>query len=109
MITHLPASIRVGPARYTLERNIEPDSAGRIAETIHYQRIIRISTGCPPNVLATTALHELLHAIWEHYGLTGFSDAAGAERVVDALASGLAQVLQDLGVWPEELRLAGET
>jgi hypothetical protein len=43
--------------------------------------------------LANTTLHEILHAIWHHQGLT-FS-AKTEERVVNALSNGLTAFIRD--------------
>ena len=105
MITHLPSSIRVGAVRYDLERSDIPEESNRFAETTARNQKIRFGTTTTPRRMAECGLHELLHAIWFEYGI---SDEDKEERTVNVLATGLAQVLQDLGVWPEELRVEGE-
>ena len=103
----LPLEIRIGPHRYTLMREAQVESRQRWGETDSNLREIRFGTLAHPRQLSVTALHELMHAVWAVYGDATLSDSQ-EEHTIAAMSTGLAQVMQDLGLWPEEIKLAGE-
>ncbi len=53
---------------------------------------IEIASGLHPDKEADTVLHEVLHALWDAYGLREKKDSE--ERIVTALAAGLLNVLK---------------
>ena len=106
MLKHVPSEIRVGPTRYAIKRSPIPEGHNRWAETDHINHEIRFGVAAHPKQMANTFWHELLHAIWENYGLHDLT--ADDERIVSSLAHGLVQVGQDLGIFPDEIKIEGE-
>lgn len=105
--THLPPTIRVGPFDYKLTRSSIPDGYANFGETDLHNRELRFSPMVDEARMPYTLLHEVLHAVWHHYGLR-YVAKDDEERILDALTNGLLQVMHDLGYWPKALRLDGE-
>ncbi|HEY3645504.1 MAG TPA: hypothetical protein VGM16_09210 [Gammaproteobacteria bacterium] len=74
---------------YKVKRQYLPKDYGRVDLD---RGVIRIDDPQPPFVVADATLHEILHAIWAERGLP---ERPREERVVTALAQGLAAVFRD--------------
>jgi hypothetical protein len=53
---------------------------------------IRVHDDLPPTNKAITLVHELLHVLWDEYGL---AEGDKEERIVTTLSNGLCQVIRD--------------
>lgn len=104
----LPSKIKVGPTEFKVRRTKDVDVDSRWAETDHFRREIRFGLFCDPEQMVETLIHELLHAVWQQYGLKDLDNSDMSERVVTSLALGMTQVMQDLGFLPKRIKLHGE-
>jgi hypothetical protein len=94
-VAKLPASIRVGPFDYAIERMTSNQSASmrRWGEFSSMESVIRVSTNFPTAVKAVdTLLHEVGHAIWFAWGIEKGDDE---ERVVGNAAMGWVTVYRN--------------
>src|SRR3990167_11245539 len=99
----VPPAVKVGPLRYTISFAPDVGHRGAWGECNSGLRTIELDTSIPPQQAPVTLLHELMHAVWQVYGRHDDTPEL-EERVIGDLAMGLAQVLQDIGWWPTELR-----
>lgn len=106
VMRNLPSEVRIGGKTFALHRSHTTSGNGNWGETDHFNHEMRFSPDCHPKQMANTFWHEVLHAAWNMYGLKDLTD--NEERIVTALANGIVQVAQDLGLFPEKLWLAGE-
>lgn len=90
-MTGIPTSIRVGYRDIAVEAYTTPNF-DRHGEYETSTGTIRLSMERPPQRLANTLLHEVLHAAWEN---TNLPAKAAEEDVVTSLANQLAQVWRD--------------
>ena len=90
----IPASIKVGGHTYKVIVKLGLwREAGNHGESLHNLQEIRLETLQHSEMLGAAFIHEILHCIdrvYNNHNLT--------EDVVDAIAEGLYQVLNDLGV-----------
>jgi hypothetical protein len=91
----LPAKIKIGPYTYRVEGWLREDA---IKERVFgdydaFDQRIRLVTHLPPETTADSALHEVLHTLWEVMGIGG--GQATEERAVRAMATGLSMVMKD--------------
>lgn len=99
-VPRLPRQVRVGPFWYKVYRDPAEDAHSHWAEVNRFDRTMRFSTQAPPEQVAVTFLHEILHIVhWE-------IDQDDDEKETFRMAELLAPVLQDLGFWPTRLKLA---
>lgn len=96
----LPPTVTVGHKDYTLERVKEPlVSSGALAWGEHSsaQSTIKICESAPAgSTEAEIVLHEVLHALFDHFNLTDSLKlrTADEEQLVDTLARGVIMVLK---------------
>ncbi len=93
----IPSIIKVGGFDYTVEvsesHNKELSANSNWGEHSGMLRRIRISSECSPQQFSQTFMHESLHAID-----TVYQDGKMNEVATSALANGLLQVFEQLGV-----------
>lgn len=95
LIAKLPASIRIGPIDFRIEKwsSHAADSRRAWGECSLSEFVIRIQENIPrPEKTADTLLHEIGHAIWAVWKL---EDADKEERVVSTMATAWTQVYRD--------------
>ncbi len=93
-MTTLPRRVKVGPFVYTIERWDVADARdkrefGNCDPALH---VIKIDTQYSDSIVANTLLHEILHAVWNAWGL---GDSEEEEKAVNNLANGLQAVFND--------------
>jgi hypothetical protein len=88
-------TVKIGPHRYKveeIERLVSGDGTQPLYGEINYSRgVIRIEKGLAGSYKRQTVWHEALHGILEGAGIREDHD----ERMIDAIATGIVQVLQD--------------
>lgn len=93
----IPNSVRIGGVEYEVryEPNVRVDSSLCYGKIDYSESTISLSTtdGTGHQMRCITLLHEILHGIRNHSGVT----IENEEEVVDMFAKGLYQVLQDNG------------
>ena len=96
MKVSVPSSLEIGGATYAIrvEDELELLRNNHVGETRHLELEIVLSTEGAPDRRSHTFLHECLHAIDEEY----CDSKAMTEDGTDAVASGLLQVLKQLGI-----------
>lgn len=90
----IPKRIKIGPHRYTIhevgkEWSEDQDAHGKTNTNTHE---IWINTTYTTSHILDTLIHELLHAIWNQYGL---GEKEEEETVVHRLSTGWTQVMSD--------------
>lgn len=84
--------MRIGPHRWTIRRQLVDADCEVYGRTYERELAIVVAPTVPSQE-RDTLLHELLHAIWAHTGLSYEDDEQ--ERVVGALAPWLLGALRD--------------
>lgn len=89
-------SVKIGPMRYEVisndDRMPESDTGYRIGE-IDYERLrIRLKNTLNDQVRIQTLWHEIIHGILNN---AGSPDKSQMETIIDAVATGIIQVLRD--------------
>lgn len=89
-----PKRIKVGPHRYVIhevdkEWTEDQDAHGKTNTNTHE---IWVNTTYTESHILDTLVHELLHAIWNQYGL---GEKEEEETVVHRLATGWVQAMSD--------------
>lgn len=87
-----PASVRLGPHRWTIRRGAIDADGELYGRTLERELTILLAPTVPSQE-RDTLLHELLHACWAQTGLDFEDDEQ--ERVVGALAPWLLGALRD--------------
>ena len=98
----LPTTLQVGPHKYSLKRDRTCDSEQAWGKTDARLRIILFGYDCDGEQLPITLVHELVHVAALAYRVELTEDQVGA------LANGIAQGLQSMGILPEQAILEGE-
>lgn len=90
----LPLTVRVGYQDYAIVpwTSHYGQDRNRIGEFSANTAEIRITFGMPGRHDQESLLHEILHAVYHHQGL---ADGDNEERVVGAIAHGLAAAVRD--------------
>lgn len=89
-----PKTVKIGPYRYTIEQ-MSPDAAdlaGLYGCAIPGQSRILLAEGTSPEMLADTALHEIIHAINQSRGV---GDGAKEEVFTSQASTGLCEFWQN--------------
>jgi hypothetical protein len=92
--------LRIGPYIYRVEYvdGLRADDDTRLAGNIEYERaVISIDQNSIEAVQLVTLFHEVIHGILANAGITHHK-----ERLIDAIATGLVQVLIDNPALAEE-------
>ncbi len=85
--------IRIGYANYNIVDETKKKLDGEFA---HRKKELRISPHLDSEGKLNTIIHEVLHGVWFHWGLTEAIDGKNSEETaVNALANGLTQVIRD--------------
>jgi hypothetical protein len=87
----LPASVQVGPYRFTVitdgqsiaKMRRDSDSACRIGETDIATQTITVDGTLAADVLAETLLHEVMHAIWRTVGRDSWTEDSAEAKVLE--------------------------
>lgn len=105
VIDQLPATVRIGPFDFGLEKwpLLEATAASRWGECDKALLKIRVQERFPTNHKAVdTLLHEICHAIYWAFNIM---DEDGEERTVQAMSTGWTSVFRDnpwLSGWIKE-------
>lgn len=99
----LPSTVNIGPHTYRLVRTEEADANQQWAFTSFTRRLIGFGFLCNEREMPSSLMHELVHATASAYGVEL------EHKGVEALANGLTQALQSLGLLPDTLCLEGES
>jgi len=94
LISLLPKTVKVGPYVYKIEKwdamaARDADKHGECDTAMH---IIRVDATYSEAAVKNTLLHEILHAVWNAWGL---GDSEEEEKAVNNMANGLQAVLND--------------
>jgi len=97
-IKGMPATIVVGATKYKIRliKNLESDGQDLFG-VCHRGKLKEIRIDNSPNSsfnVAETLLHEILHAIWQEFGLTVFKKL-DEEQVVNATSIALTTVMMN--------------
>lgn len=85
--------IKIGYANYNIVDELKKKLDG---EFDHRKKELRISPRLDSEGKLNTLLHETLHGVWFHWGLTEAIEGKNSEEItVNALANGLTQVIRD--------------
>lgn len=88
-------TLRIGPLDFDInlvDGLTDQDGIRKLNGHIHYDHCkIELEKRLPPQYQWLTLWHEIIHAILTQYSF----DLENEERVVDALANGIVEVLQD--------------
>jgi len=92
--------LKVGLHRYKLSFVSEDALNGDLAEVDHRAGVIRLSKTLRdrPELLFSTMIHELLHAILEHYGEALGLGERDEEMLIETLSEPLAAALVESGL-----------
>ena len=87
-------NLRIGHRSIRLERMRPGEAHDQDARGLYLPNagVIHVDPDQQPDVQAEVVLHEVIHALWETYGLPPRVDE---EEVASVLAKGLAQVIRD--------------
>lgn len=90
----IPASVKVMGVTYTIEMKdrITTDGRNVDGEITYNSGLIEIVEGMPLAVEQRVVIHELIHAV---FCAQGHNDFRMDENLVDAVANGMVQLLQD--------------
>ena len=91
---NLPKSVKVGYLTYRIVpwNSHEANGAGRLGETVHETRTIKIEMTHEAPHTAEALLHEIIHCVFDVFNIEDDDDQ---ERTTTALGSGLATVWHD--------------
>jgi hypothetical protein len=84
--------VRVGHRDFAIEPFPTGFGERLFGETDYNTLTIRVHQDLAPSVRSSTLLHEILHVIYDEYGLAKDDTK---ERVVTMMSNGLCQVLRD--------------
>lgn len=86
--------LRIGHRNITFRRAVRGEDADNAADGMYLPNAgaIWISDTQLPEVQAEKSIHEVIHAVWDAYGM---APTVNEETAATILAKGLAQVLRD--------------
>jgi hypothetical protein len=85
--------IKIGYTNYAIVEETSEDLEGQF---VHQDKQIKIASLQDPVNKLNTVLHEILHGIWLHWGLSNSVKGKNSEEtVVNAVANGLTTVIVD--------------
>jgi len=86
-------NIKIGYSDYTI---IEKPDKKLDGEFVHSKKELRLSTKLDAEGKLNTFLHETLHGVWFHWGLSeAISGKNSEETAVNALANGLTTLIRE--------------
>jgi hypothetical protein len=84
--------VRIGHRDFKIEPFPQGFGERLFGETDYDTLSIRVHDRLEPSVKASTLLHEIVHAIYDEYGISKDDEE---ERVVNSISNGLSQVIRD--------------
>jgi hypothetical protein len=98
----IPNKVKIAGFTWTVEKNVDVQrdvtrEGNCYGSTHHVSQKIFVDPDITEQKTEHTFIHEVLHAIWFHYGLSKNKSFTPdqEELVVDSLSNGLYQVLKD--------------
>ena len=93
----IPDKLEIGPFSYKILKDDATrqylHNVGKLGEHDTMEVTLRLCVSSNPQQVMNTFLHEIVHAVGEHYLETKL-----AEKQVECLANGIQQVLKQLGI-----------
>ena len=91
----LPEFVKVGHLTYKIAEMTRKDAerADIYGDIVHSDASIRVKEGMAPGATAETLLHEIMHAVFDEWEIK--MPIAEEERIVGAMARGMATVMRD--------------